>query len=142
MINNSLIDIVLTLSPPKSTTHFTECTQLSRAIGDVAMISILSAQKIISSMFRLVHIFGVEIWTGILIFYFVLSIISFMLCNDFCIFIDYLAIALRQNLVKFERKQKTSTMTLMLFWFSFIFSSVFSGILLTFLVFPTPFDPI
>jgi hypothetical protein len=106
MINNGLIDIVLTASPPKSATNFTECIQPSRAIGDVTMIIILSIQKPISSMFRFVHIFSFEIWTGILIFYFVLPIISFILCNDFCIFIDYLAIALRQNLVKFESKQK------------------------------------
>jgi len=55
---------------------------------------------------------------------------------------DYFAIALRKAINKFDRKQRTSSITLIWFYGSFIFSSAFSGILLAFLVFPIPFDKI
>jgi hypothetical protein len=68
--------------------------------------------------------------------------VSAIISNDLTVFMEYIAIALRQDIKNFNRNLRTASLTMLWFYSTTILTWAFSGMLLTFLVFPTPYQKI
>ena len=143
----------MSLNDPKVETNLV----LSRVIGDISTLSILSAKSPSSNpMFRLTRIFEPEIWIGIIFLYFIVTSLCHYLWSvnesitgihrrvirEQTIFIDFISIVFRQNLKNFDRRESIAPIIMLWYLAAFIFSSAFSGALLSFLVFSKPFKTI
>jgi hypothetical protein len=144
MMGERKTDLLLTPFPPMNINiiNVSQYMQFSRFIGDVAMISILSSKEPIDSLFHLIYIFNLQIWLCIIVSYFIVSTLSAIISKDLTVFMEYIAIALRQNIKNFNRNHRTASLTMLWFYSSMILMWAFSEMLLTFLVFPTPYQKI
>jgi hypothetical protein len=144
MMGERKTDLLLTPFPPMSIymINISQNMQFSRFIGDVAMISILSSKEPVDPLFHLIYIFNLEIWLCIIVSYFIVSTLSAIISNDLTVFIEYIGIAFRQNIKNFNRNVRTASLTMLWFYSTMILMWAFSGMLLTFLVFPTPYQKI
>lgn len=132
-------DLLLTPFPPMSLGILSDDIDLSRVIGDIPMINILSAKTKFESKFTLIDLFSTEVWICFLFAYVLISSVKSFHCKDWNIFFTYLGIIFRQN-----SGIKSNIDFIQLVWIvnSFILMSGFSGIIMSSLVMKPTFQTI
>ena len=145
LIDSHHLHLVLTPYPPMSLndTGFMKYLSLSRSVGDISMLSILSAKSPAPMpTFRLMRIFTPDIWFLVILLYFILTTISYFLWSSDpanrdkhqTLFIDFVGIIWRQSIRSFNPHQKYARFVMLWYLAVFIFSSAFSGTMLSVLV--------
>ena len=132
-------------------TKVKELLRLSRVIGDISMLSILSAKSPSKNpLFRLARVFGFEIWILLFLLYFIMTSICLYLWSNKknnksknqTILIDFIAIAFKQSIKSIDRRDNKTPLIMIWYFAAFVLTNAFSGALLTFLVFSKPFNKI
>ena len=130
-IERNETDLLLTPFPPMSLSILTTHWDLSRVIGDIPMISILSVKTQSESKFTLFKLFSTEVWLCFLLSYIMIASLKSFRSRNWNIFFTYFGIILRQN-----SGLKSNIDLIQFIWIliSFILMSGFSGIIMSFLL--------
>ena len=145
MVDSHHLHLVLTPYPPMALNRsdFKKYMTLTRVIGDISMLNILSAKSPLPmDNLRLFRIFAAETWLAIIILYSFLTTVSYFLWSHNSsnhdkhqtVFIDFIGIVFHQSIRSFDPHQNYVPFVMLWYLTIFIFSRAFSGVMLTVLV--------
>ena len=114
---------------------------LSRCLDSMAMVNILSAKTRVQFTFHLLKAFDPIIWLIFAIFYVFISTLSSWIEKRSTPFINYFGVIVSQTIPNLNIRKTASISMVWMHGSQFLICAL-SCILLTFLVFPTPYDKI